>query len=406
MRIKKLLPELLPGAVSLSIALTMASMFSTPAFADIFERNARLGRGVNFGNALEAPKEGEWGLTLKEDYFRLISEAGFKSVRLPIKWSGHAAAQSPFALDETFLARIDWAVAQALKYGLAPIINVHHYDEMAVEPAAHKERWLGIWKQIATHYQDQSKDVYFEIMNEPNGSLTAPLWNGFIKEALALIRAANPDRAVIVGPVDWNNVGRLKDLVIPSEESNVIVTFHYYLPFQFTHQGAEWVTGSNAWLGTAWAEKDQAAVEKDFQTAKAYGDANKRPIQVGEFGSYSKADQASRLRWTSFVARTAENSGFSWAYWEFGAGFGIYDSAAGKWREDLKNALVGPPLALAKTVMGAVSGPKPIRRIALDPAGRPASGLQVRSPGGRWTDLQGRPRNGGDPDQQIAVPAR
>ena len=31
----------------------------------VFKQNELLGRGVNLGNALEAPKEGEWGVFLK-----------------------------------------------------------------------------------------------------------------------------------------------------------------------------------------------------------------------------------------------------------------------------------------------------------------------------------------------------
>lgn len=37
---------------------------STSDLWDLFALNARLGRGVNLGNALEAPGEGEWGVTL------------------------------------------------------------------------------------------------------------------------------------------------------------------------------------------------------------------------------------------------------------------------------------------------------------------------------------------------------
>lgn len=48
----------------------------------------------------------------------------------------------------------------------------------------------------------------------------------------------------------------------------------------------------------------------------------------------------SRVRWTSFVAREAERHGFSWAYWEFCAGFGPYDLKTNSWREPLKEALI------------------------------------------------------------------
>src|SRR5579871_4813384 len=51
----------------------------------------RLGTGVNFGNMLEAPSEGEWGLKVGKDYFSIVKKAGFDHVRLPISWTYHAA---------------------------------------------------------------------------------------------------------------------------------------------------------------------------------------------------------------------------------------------------------------------------------------------------------------------------
>src|SRR5688500_8874714 len=40
------------------------------------ETSITLQRGINMGNMLEAPNEGEWGLTVQEEYFDLIKEAG------------------------------------------------------------------------------------------------------------------------------------------------------------------------------------------------------------------------------------------------------------------------------------------------------------------------------------------
>src|SRR2546423_13824394 len=95
-----------------------ALLLAAPAFAadpDVHAANKRLGRGINLGNALEAPREGAWGVTLKAEYFKAIKDAGFDSVRLPVKWSAHAPAEPPYAIDPEFAARVDWAIDEALK---------------------------------------------------------------------------------------------------------------------------------------------------------------------------------------------------------------------------------------------------------------------------------------------------
>ena len=47
---------------------------------DANHQNDLTGKGVNFGNALEAPKEGDWGVVIKDEYFPLIYSAGFSTV--------------------------------------------------------------------------------------------------------------------------------------------------------------------------------------------------------------------------------------------------------------------------------------------------------------------------------------
>lgn len=312
------------------------------ASTDIFALNQRLGRGVNLGNALEATYEGEWGLVLQEDYFRLIAEAGFTSIRVPIRWSAHAAPQAPYTIDEPFLQRVDWVIQQALANHLLVVINMHHYEEMTQDPDGQRTRFLGIWHALAEHYQDQPPEVLFELLNEPNTNLLSYRWNAVVKEAIATIRSTNPTRAVIVGPINWNNINDLVNLELPAADQHLIVTFHFYEPFAFTHQGAEWVNGSAAWLGTTWegTDAEQRQILTLFDKAAAWATKHQRPLYLGEFGAYSKADLASRARWTAFVARSAEERAISWAYWEFGAGFGVYDRSRNAWNEDLRRALV------------------------------------------------------------------
>jgi endoglucanase len=314
----------------------------TPASNDPFEQNLVLGRGVNLGNALEAPQEGEWGVVLEEEYFDLIAEAGFDSVRIPIRWSAHASDTAPYTVDPAFFERIDWAVEQALSRDLLAVINIHHYEEIMRNPKKHRERLLALWSQIGEHYQDQPNELLFEILNEPNGAMRAAQWNPIVVDILAIIRETNPERNVVIGSPDWNKITTLNQLELPEDDRHIIVTFHYYDPFQFTHQGAEWVAGSDAWLGTTW-EGDlmqKQAIEEYLDWAAMWGEENYRPLYLGEFGAYGKADMQSRALWTAFVARQAEERGMSWAYWEFCSGFGVYDKELGRWNDDLLEALV------------------------------------------------------------------
>jgi endoglucanase len=61
---------------------------------------------------------------------------------------------------------------------------------------------------------------------------------------------------------------------------------------------------------------------------------------MSEFGAYGKADMVSRVNWTAFMRREAEERGFAWSYWEFDAGFGVYDRAADRWNQELLEALI------------------------------------------------------------------
>jgi aryl-phospho-beta-D-glucosidase BglC (GH1 family) len=139
-----------------------------------------LQRGINLGNMLEAPNEGEWGLFVEEEYFDLIDEAGFDFVRLPVRWNTHADMEPPYTIDPVFFARVDEAVGWALERDLAVIVDFHHYEEMAWDPWGHKDRYIGIWRQVAEHYREYPPKVLFELLNEPNDQLNAQLWNEYV----------------------------------------------------------------------------------------------------------------------------------------------------------------------------------------------------------------------------------
>ena len=328
------------------VALTCVAPFGGVAQAlpagDAVASAPKLGRGINLGNSLESPKEGEWGVTLKEKDFAIIAQAGFVTVRVPICWSAHASREAPYVIDPVFMRRVDWVVAQAKAHGLNAILDLHNYNELTKIPEQEEDRFVALWRQIAEHYQKEPPSILFELLNEPNKKLDADRWNALLVKALAAIRPTNPSRFVVIGPVQWNSIGKLPDLILPEDDRHLLATVHFYDPMPLTHQGAEWVSGSAKWMGTSWkgTDTEKQDLEKRLDQAAAWGKVHQRPIFLGEFGAYSKADMNSRQLWTAFVARAAEARGMAWAYWEFRSGFGAYDPATAQWRAPLLQALM------------------------------------------------------------------
>jgi len=312
-----------------------------------------LGRGINLGNMFEAPSETAWGNPFKEEYISQIASLGFTHIRMPIRWDVPERAQltEPYTINPVFLARIKSVVDLAISKNLYVIINMHHHDEMFTNPAASKARFLKQWAQISAYFKGYNDRLLFEVLNEPHDALTPALWNVYFADALTEIRKTNPDRKVLLGTASYGGLGGVKDLN-PPNDPNLILSIHYYNPFNFTHQGADWAGLKDKYIGTKWEDLpwERNQVISEFDYAIQWAKQKKMPLHVGEFGSYELADMESRARWTTYLARYFESQGLSWAYWEYSAGFGIYTPASATFKQPLVDALVKNPMPAVRTL--------------------------------------------------------
>ncbi|MGA2202498.1 MAG: glycoside hydrolase family 5 protein [Terriglobales bacterium] len=331
--------------VGLAFLLTVLLMGCTrPAGAaeavDPFEQVKRLGRGVNilgYDPMWDNFKNGRF----KERHFKLIHDAGFQTVRINLHALQRLSAANGYKLDDTWLKTLDWAVKEALENHLLVILDLHNYTDIAKDPEGYKPRFLAYWKQIAAHFQDAPNTVLFEILNEPNGKLTPPLWNRFLSEALAITRATNSTRTVVIGPPFWNGIDHLDDLVLPENDRNIIVTVHYYEPMKFTHQGASFEKETAHLSGVTWGSvEEKTRVGRDFARVQDWSLQHHRPILLGEFGAYDKGPMESRALYTAYVARTAESLGWAWTYWQFDSDFIVFDIDKDQWIEPIRKSLI------------------------------------------------------------------
>ena len=306
---------------------------------DAFTQVAEMRRGVNV-----LSEDPGWtdpaNARFKPEYFKKIRDAGFSTVRIVMNAFDHMDAT--YVIESGWLGHLDLMVKAALDAGLTVILDEHDFMYCARDAAVCGSKLNAFWAQVAPRYRNASARLVFEVLNEPNGALTPELWNAQINQTLPVIRATNPLRNVIIGPAFWNNFAYLPKLELPVADRHIIVTFHYYAPMEFTHQGSPWVMQFKK-TGRDWgSDADLAQVKQDFDAVKAWSDEWNRPILLGEFGAYETGPADGRLRYTSTIARAAEAHGYAWCYWQFDKDFIVYDIAKDAWVEPILDALIPP----------------------------------------------------------------
>lgn len=333
----------LAGTIFLFSTLYSTIVYANAKTMDINEANKLLAKTINIAYTFDAPKEGAWGNTVKDQDFKDIKSAGFTAVRLPIQWVARVDSIAPYTIDQTFLKRIDYVVKEALKNHLAIIIENCIDAQLMAQPEACKNRFMGLWEQLSVHYASWPQQVMFEIMAEPHAQLDN-LWGDYFTGALAIIREHNPTRPVIIGPRFYNSLHYLNSLHLPDNDHYIIVTFHLYEPLKFTMQGEKWfpIGKPMEWIGTKWdaSPAEQKAVTDNLDIVSKWATLNNRPVFMGEFGASDHADMDSRIKFLSFYRQQAEQRGFSWGVWSYVVGFSICDKDTRQWRKGLLNALV------------------------------------------------------------------
>jgi endoglucanase len=335
---------------------------------------AHFTKGINLGNRLEAPNEGDWGGVIEAEDFPFIAQRGFDHVRIPIRFSGHALAEAPYTIDDAFFSRVDTVLDQATAAHLAVVVDMHAYDDLASNVAGQRDRFVALWTQIAEHYKSRPDTVAFELLNEPNSQLDTT-WNDVMVRAIEAIRATNPRRLLIVDSVFWADPTRLSVLTLP-DDANIMTSIHLYEPKLFTFQGQTWIGAAFLTTGVifpgppptpiepvqaakdaAWANQwfidyntkpadtnpsGPATVAAQIALITSYRQSKGRTVYNGEWGPQDGGALDSRVRLVTEVRQQCESAGIGWAIWEDPENMNLFDSSAGTWLTEIVDALLPP----------------------------------------------------------------
>jgi endoglucanase len=295
-----------------------------------------MGLGWNLGNSLDAVSsdptdvvdETFWGNPpATEALFLSLQNDGFESIRVPVSWRGHLGPAPSYAIDATWMNRVQEVVDYAVDNGLYAIINLHHdgggdppgawIRDASTDYAGTIEKFDAIWTQIAARFQGYSDHLVFEAMNEvgfddlPQTQAFA-LLNRINQEFVDLIRASggnNPTRHLLIAGYFTDFPRSAQGTVMPTDPAGrSILSLHYYTPWSFCG-------GQNPTWGTA-SEVNQLLGQ--FQLVQNSFVSQGIPVILGEYGVVRTAQAQSRIFWLEYVTKLSCDLGVAPFFWDNG----------------------------------------------------------------------------------------
>ena len=169
-----------------------------------------------------------------------IKNMGFDHIRVCFDQVVFQAEDGFYRYDH--IALLDAFIGWCKKHQMNVVINLHKAlgsycdvdtGEDLLDSESLQDRLVAFWIELEQHYANQPQ-VVFELLNEVK-DVDPEKWNVLATRLIDGIRKLNKTRKIILGTTNWNSPDNLKDIKVFDDE-NVIYTFHFYEPFEFTHQ--------------------------------------------------------------------------------------------------------------------------------------------------------------------------
>jgi aryl-phospho-beta-D-glucosidase BglC (GH1 family) len=350
-------PTLYPGYNTSPIAADMTGMTST---AVQLAAKMQTGMGINFGNTMESPNEGEWvNSKITESYVKYIKSLGFNSVRLPCNWVwSHLSDRSKAKIDPAWLARVKQVVGYCVANDVYVILNAHgdagwlenHVNKASQDSVNAMQK--AIWEQIATTMRDFDEHLIFAGANEPAVSTAEQMTilNGYHQTFINAVRSTggrNSNRVLVVqGPSTDPTITNDLMNTLPTDKipNKLMVEVHDYKPFAFT----QLTDGDASWGNMIyyWGAGNHSTIEPDRNATSGEEDAITAeftkmkqkfvdkgiPVVLGEYAVWRRtaATNSNYLPkdldmhnksvdyWATFATKTAKANGIMPFWWEIG----------------------------------------------------------------------------------------
>jgi aryl-phospho-beta-D-glucosidase BglC (GH1 family) len=255
MRAKKsYLSALLVIALLMAMFPSVGSAAASPKETKMQSYVSAMQPGWNLGNTFDsfntnAPNNGDetsWGNPLvTKEFIKEIRKQGFKSIRIPITWSGRMGGAPDYTINPAWMDRVQQVVDWSLQEGLYVMINIHHDSWMWISKAPENHdavlaQYNAIWTQVSDRFKNHSDKLMFESVNEPFfDNVDVATQHAFLDEFntsfFHIVRASggkNDVRPLMLPTLFTNNsqehVDSLASTIADLNDPNLIATIHFY----------------------------------------------------------------------------------------------------------------------------------------------------------------------------------
>ena len=320
---------------------------------------AKMHMGINFGNTMESPVEGEWvNSKITESYVKFVKQLGFNSVRLPCNWVWtHLSDRGKAKIDPVWLNRVKEVVGWCVANDMYVILNAHGDNgwlennvNLAKKDSINAME-KAIWEQIATTMRDFDEHLIFAGSNEPpakNAEQMAIL-NGYHETFVKAVRSTggrNSYRVLVVqGPTTDSHLtyDLMNTLPVDPVPNRLMVEVHSYTPSTFTlvldgdvswgKMIYYWGAGNHSTIepdrNATYGEED--AITSEFQKMKQKFVDKGIPVVLGEYATWRRTaglgkpvpkdmdmHNKSVDYWATYVTKQAKANGLLPFWWEIG----------------------------------------------------------------------------------------
>jgi len=305
-------------------------------------------RGTNLAHWLsQSERRGDERLRfITERDIRYIDSLGFDHVRLPIDeeqmWDENGKRyDDAFSLLQNCL---EWSRSAELRVVVdLHILRSHHFNAKE-KPLWNKpeeqDKFVALWKDLSGFLHGWPNSmVAYEFMNEPVAD-DAEQWNMLLARVVDSLRSWEPLRVLVIGSNRWQSASTFDQLKIPKNDTNIVLSFHFYEPFFLTHYQAGWTNlkdfqGDVNYPGQIVLNStkpghlrvyNRDTLVKMMQKPIHLADSLKLPLYCGEFGIYRDFFPASKLAWYTDMISIFSQYKIAYANWNYKSGeFGIVD---------------------------------------------------------------------------------